>query len=79
MLRLLEEGSYGSPTAQFAPTWQLMYISQTGNFFVYTSTMANSSFIGQLGDTSGNYPCTVAANCRSDVFIGTASSTLPTN
>ena len=71
--------SYGSPTAQFAPTWQLMYISQTGNFFVYTSTMANSSFIGQLGDTSGNYPCTVAANCRSDVFIGTASSTLPTN
>ena len=39
MLRLLEEGSYGSPTAQFAPTWQLMYISQTGNFFVYTSTM----------------------------------------
>jgi len=71
--------SYGSPTAQFAPTWQLMYISQTGNFFVYTSTMANGSFIGQLGDTSGNYPCTVAANCRSDVFIGTAGSTLPTN
>ena len=71
--------SYGSPTAQFAPTWQLMYISQTGNFFVYTSSMANSSFVGQLGDTSGNYPCTVAANCRSDVFIGTASSTLPTS
>ncbi|MGA9392622.1 MAG: hypothetical protein WBV69_19495, partial [Candidatus Sulfotelmatobacter sp.] len=71
--------SYGSPTAQFAPTWQIMYISQTGNFFVYTSTMANSSSIGQLGDTSGNYPCTVAATCRSDVFLGTTGSSLPTN
>jgi len=69
--------SYGAPTAQFSPTWQIMYVSQTGNFFVYTSSMANSSFIGQLGSTAGAYPCVTASTCRGDVFIGTASSTLP--
>lgn len=61
--------NYGYKTAEFAVYDELMTVSPSGKYAIFTSPMGNSSNLGQLGDTSGTYPCTVAANCRGDAFV----------
>jgi hypothetical protein len=57
-------------TVEFQGAYGLAEISPLGHFVLFTSPMANSTtHIGQLGDTSGAYPCTVIANCSSHVFV----------
>jgi hypothetical protein len=62
--------NFCAATSQFAVQNCLITISPDGQFATLTTPMANTStFVGQLGDTSGGYPCTVQANCRGDLFV----------
>jgi hypothetical protein len=61
ILRFAHTG--GMPSAQFSGEYQIGSVSQTGKFYMFGSPYYNA-----LGDTSGNFPCSVTP-CRADVFI----------